>query len=221
MVHTQHEYYRILPRLYVERRSSEDGARSGPTVRDADPSSTAQSETAAAAAATGGKADESRGSTATGGGGDTYSMKPASAGNDTRTNLPLPASGEGVHSDVVDGNGTRAKTMNRPASYNAARTPPSSLSSQSGLAPVENFPLRDSRPASVPKDKKSSSRSGKGAKKSSGSSRKRRERREAGDEDASSEEETVERRRRRSRSGSSGKVFKRNGSKDNKSGRAG
>lgn len=203
----------------LSRVSSPSGTPSGATVTDSAPLSSAPLETAADKGVAGGKADESRSSTATGiGGVRSIGAASANANSNADTgNLPHPAAGVGVATrgdggggggGGTDGSGAGTLAMNSPASDQAKRFSSSSSSLQSALLPVENAPLQDPRPNSVPKDKRSSrggtGAGGEGARKSSGSShRKRREGHPGGGEgEGGSLEETLgERRSRKSRSG--------------------
>lgn len=167
-------------------------------------------ETAAVKDAAIGKVDESRGSTATGIGG-VRSIGAASASTNAVSNFPRPAAGEGVGTRSgggggIDGSGAGTLAMNSPDSDNIKHLSSSSSSLQSALLPVDNASLQESRPNSVPKDKRSSrggGAGGEGARKSSGSShRRRREGHTGGGGDGVSSEGTQgERRSRKSRSG--------------------
>lgn len=188
-------------------------------MSDSASSSSAPLQAAAVNGAAVGKVDESRSSaasTATGIGG-VQTVADSYANTNTNTNtgstLPQPAAdeGEGVSArgaggGDIDGSGAGTLAMNSPASDNAKRFSSSSSSLQSALRPVENASSQDSRPSSVPKDKRSS-RPGTGedgARTSSGSShRRRREGHEGsgGGEGGSSEGTQGERRSRKSRSG--------------------
>jgi len=122
-----------------------NGAPPGATVSDSAPSSSAPFETAANVSS--GKAGESRGSVATGSGVVRSNGAASTSDKSMGTNLPRPVSGEAVYArSGIDAAGTLV--MNSPASDNAKRL---SSSSQSALPPVENAPLRDSRPKPVPK----------------------------------------------------------------------
>lgn len=164
----------------LSRTSYPSGAPSGATVRNSAPSRSAPLETAAVKDAAAGKVDESRRRVAAGSGG-VRSTGAASANADIGTALARSAGDEGVSTRVgadvgIDGSsagtlGTLA--MNSPASDKRFSSSSSSL--LSALPPVQNTSLHDSRPNSVPKDKRSSRgvKVGEGARNTSGSSQSR------------------------------------------------
>lgn len=177
-------------------------------MSDSAPSSSAPLDTAAVKGTTVGKADESRSSTATVTGG-VRSIAASSANTNVGSSLPPPAtvdsvSARGGGGGGIDVSGAGTLSMNSPASDSVKRF--SSSSSSLHEQPVENPSLQDSRPNSVPKDKRSSrpGTGGEGARKSAGSSHRRRREGHAGSggsEGGSTEGPQGERRSRKSRSG--------------------
>ncbi|CAM9405497.1 unnamed protein product, partial [Ectocarpus sp. 8 AP-2014] len=179
--------------LCLEFRSRASGtATPGATARSAE-SSGSETAAAAEAAATAGtgaagmKADESRGgSVAAAGGSGARSIAAygsASSANNVGTNLPRPASGDGVHAQHRGGGGNDGTlAMNSPASDSVKGLSSSSSSmpglQQTALRSVEHAPLR-AEPASITvpmADEGMGRGGGEGARKSSSGGRNHRER---------------------------------------------
>ncbi|CAN0286583.1 unnamed protein product [Ectocarpus sp. 6 AP-2014] len=185
--------------LCLEFRSRASGtATPGATARSAESSG---SETAAAEAAAtvgsgaaGMKADESRGGSvaaagSSGGSGarSIAASGSASSANNVGTNLPLSASGDGVHAQHRAGGGNDGTlAMNSPASDSVKGLSSSSSSmpglQQTALRSVEHAPLR-AEPTSITvpmADVGMERGSGEGARKSSSGGRNNRERHDRG-----------------------------------------